>query len=398
MINRVAKCFFPVWMAWVSIVCEGRVWTDLDGQQMGADYLQHNATVVQVRRPSDGRVFEIPIRSLSREDKLWLAREATHPVQGGTNSGVYIAAGHGGHRMSSLDGFTWENHQFWDKPAHNQHDLKAMAHGNGICVVVGGYFRSNILTTNDGVNWMKNPYNIGVLSGVVFNHGRFYIFGESGRVAESRNGKTWQLVGDAKVREYGQEEMERLELEKLNLNVRSWRFANGRYVGAGDNSILVSTKDFKDWHFSERLEPLTRLKLETDGKRFLAFGDRTLLHSANGMEWEPVAPELDARTKFASLVHDGKRFILNSRGNRGLAWESFNGKDWSLVEGQTFPGLVAALRPNLYYSFKNYWEYTDNLLYSTDQGRTWQSARLPAPAGITCILHAKDFPRFPARR
>ena len=385
-------------LVWTAVSCEARTWTAPNGQQLEAEYLRHNATAVQVRRATDGRVFEIPIRSLSREDQLWLAREASKPVEGGTNQGIYIAAGHGGHRMSSLDGVNWENHEYWDKPAHNQNDLKAMAYGNGVCVVVGGYFRSNILMTQDGVNWMKNPFNMGVLSGVVFNKGQFYIFGEGGRVADSRDGKTWRRVGDAKVREYGLEEMERLELEKLKLNVRSWRFAKGRYVGTGDNSIILSTQDFKEWHYSERLEPYTRLNLETDGKRFVAFGDRTLLYSANGMEWESVVPELDALTKFASLVHDGKRFILNSRPNQGSAWESVDGKEWSLVGGQTFPGYLAAIRPNLYYSFKNYWQYTDDLLYSTDQGRTWQSARLPGRVGITGILHAKEFPKFNQRR
>ena len=53
--------------------------------------------------------------------------------------GYFISIGNGSHRMYSKDGINWEAHEFTGKPGHDQNDLKAIAHGNGVTVVVGGF-------------------------------------------------------------------------------------------------------------------------------------------------------------------------------------------------------------------------------------------------------------------
>ncbi len=75
--------------------------------------------------------------------------------------GIYLAVGNGLHRLSSHDGITWSHHHFVGKPAHDQNDLKSLATGNGVAVAVGGFSRSNILTTRDGVKWHINDFNAG---------------------------------------------------------------------------------------------------------------------------------------------------------------------------------------------------------------------------------------------
>ena len=228
---------------------------------------------------------------------------------------------------------------------------------------------------------------MGVLSGVIFHEGRFHIFGESGKVATSSDGNEWMNIGDAKLRDFQNAEAEKLGVEPIKSNIRRWREANGIFVGAGDNCIVVSTKDFENWNFAERMEPQSRLLIESDSNGFVVRGDQTLHHSTDGVTWEEVTPEIDEKVKFNSLVHDGERFILNSRG--ADAWESRDGIEWRPVKGETFPGTLATLSPDLYYSFETYWKYTEDMKTSTDGGKTWTSVNLPAPTGVTCVTFLK---------
>lgn len=310
--------------------------------------------------------------------------------------GILIAVGNGLHRMASNDGITWTNHLFVEKPGHNQNDLKALATGNGVVVAVGGFSKSNILTTRDGVEWHINKFNAGVLSGVVFVKDRFYAFGEGGKVIESADGYAWKLVGDAKVRDHLKAEAEKHGVaEPIKSNIRVWRHAGGRFVGAGDNGFLITTRDFQEWAFPPRIEPRSRLMVESDGTGFVVAGDRTLHHSADGLKWAAVTPTLPDGSKFVSLVHDGQRYLVNARdGKAWKAWSSVDGRAWQPLQGATLPEHIAAVRPDLYYSFSTYWQYTNDLRYSTNGGKTWQSAKIPAPVGVTRVIHAPELPKL----
>ncbi len=374
-----------------SVFSETRSWTNKNGVSIEAEFASQENGVVTIRRATDRLEFEILIATLSAADQKWLAD--TDEATSTPGEGIYIAAGNGAHRLSSLDGVRWTNHVFLDKPAHDQNDLKAIAIGDETCVVVGGFSKSNIFTTSNGVDWEKSPYNIGVLSGVLFVGDRFLVFGEGGRVAESKNGIEWEQIGDAKLRDFQKSEAEKLGApEVTKSNIRRWRHANGIFVGAGDNCIIVSTKDFQTWNFAERLQPQSRLFIESDENGFVVRGNRTLHHSTDGMNWTDVTPELEEKIKFNSLLHDGERFIVNSRS--GESWESPTGEEWKLVKGETFPGTLATLRPDLYYAFETYWKYTEDLKISRDGGKSWKSCELPDPAGITNIIFAEGFPKF----
>lgn len=367
------------------LFAEVREWTNREGVVLKAEYLGHEDGKVSLKRAADGRRFEFDISSLSDADQDWLKS-----LQSDSGEGIYIAAGNGAHRLSSRDGITWTHHEFIDKPAHDQNDLKAIAVGNGVCVVVGGFSKSNIFTTADGVTWEKNSFNMGVLSGVIFVDGRFLAFGESARVAASSDGLEWEVIGDGKLRDHMNSEAEKLGVEPIKSNIRKWRHANGTFVGAGDNCLIVTTTDFENWTYVDRLQPQSRLHLETDGQGFVVRGDNTLHHSPDGLEWSEVTPEIPQGTRFHSLCHDGERYLVNSRGEE--AWESTDGIEWSRLKNQTLPGTIATLSPDLYYSFEIYWKYTENLKLSRDGGKTWEDCTLPAPAGITCVTFAPGFP------
>lgn len=315
------------------------------------------------------------------------------------SNGMFIAVGHGAHRMASEDGLVWKHHHFVDKPGHNHNDLAAIAGGNGLCVAVGGFARSHLLYTRDGVAWKTGEYNIGVLSGVLFRGGKFLIFSQNGRVASSPDAENWTVLGNADVRSHIRKEARQLGLDKpIKSNVRIWREVGGVYLGSGDNGLRVWTRDFEQWHFHRTSLRSVWPKMESDGKVFVVAGD-IVEWSADGRSWSRATlPGLETplpeKKKFRSLVHDGKRFLLSYAEQ---AWQSPDGKTWRLLEDVTLPGYVAAPRPDRWYSFENYWKYTEKLLVSTDQGKTWKEAKLPAPAGITHILYLEDFPKPQAK-
>ncbi|MDF1811808.1 MAG: hypothetical protein P1V20_06325 [Verrucomicrobiales bacterium] len=367
-------------------VAEVRDWTKGD-VTIRAEYISQSDGQVTIRK--EGREFQIDIATLSQEDRDWLSRQQSK--SGGNGQGIYIAIGNGLHRLSSLDGRVWTNVENAGKPGHDQNDLKSIATGNSVCVAVGGFSKSNILTTSDGIAWHKNEFNIGVLSGVIFTDGHFFAFGESGRVAKSRDGLEWIQVGDAKQRDHLAAEAQELGLEKpVKSNIRSWRLANGIFTGSGDNGFIVSTKDFENWTFAKRIEPQSRLYIETDGKGFVVKGDNTLHYSEDAVNWTDVTPPEAPVSKYMRLEHDGKRYVANDR--KGQGWESSDGQKWQKIEGATFPGIVSLVRPDLYYAFKNYWEYTEEFQVSTDRGKSWENCEIPAPVGVTHVIFAEGFP------
>ena len=327
---------------------------------------------------------------------LGAAVSGTTSVTADQPDGVYIAIGHGLHRMASDDGIHWTAHQFEGDPGHNQNDLAQAIVAEDVCVAIGGYFRSNILTTKDGVEWTKSEFNAGVLSGIAHLDDRFLAFGQGAKVIESPDGYEWSVIGDGKVRDYLKQEADKLGLDKpIKSNIRAWRYANGRFVGCGDNGFLVTTTNLKDWTFPPRIEPQSRLFIESDGENFVVYGHHTVHHSTDGVNWtdvtpEPVAGSTEKSDRLTSLTHDGKRFLINNR--QGKAWLSPDGRRWLLIEGRSFPANIEAIRPNLIYSFQTYWKATKDLQYTTDGGQTWQSADIPAPVGITDMVYAPGFP------
>ena len=363
-----------------------RTFTNAQGTRIDGEIQKVQGNQVTLKLAT-GRTVTFDIGLLSKADQEHV--RGWKPAASASQGGLYIAVGNGLHRMSSTDGLIWTNHVFADKPGHNQNDLKALATGNGAVVAVGGFSKSNILTTRDGKEWHINDFNAGVLSGVLFVNEAFHAFGEGGKVIQSKDGLKWEVVGDAKTKDHLAAEAQKLgEAAPIKSNIRAWRHAGGRFVGSGDNGFLITTTDFQKWDYPPRIEPRSRLYIETSGSGFVVVGEATLHHSTDGLEWKNVTPELPSGGKFASLVHDGSRYLANTRS--GAGFESTDGIAWKDIKGSTFPGYLAALRPDLIYSFANYWQYTEALKVSTDGGKTWKNSTIPAPAGVTRIIHAAD--------
>ena len=300
--------------------------------------------------------------------------------------GYFVSIGNGAHRMYSKDGIKWEHHEFAGRPTHDQNDLKGLARGNGVTVVVGGFSKSNIYITKDGKSWERINFNIGVLSGVVFVDGKFYIFNEGGRTAESKDGKKWKKLSEGVVGKWAKEEAKRRGMDKLKSNVRMWKYANGTFVGAGDNGVIAATKNFKDFHMQKAPGEVKRFRLASNGQVFVAAdnnGGKYAYVSKDGKEWQDISPKLTGREKIKDILFDGERFILKIQ-DYGL--ESTDGYKWKKIKGATFPGTLI-VTPKAYFSAGPWYKYTEKPKVSFDKGKTWKDCKFPAKAAMRYVLY-----------
>ena len=303
--------------------------------------------------------------------------------------GYFTSIGNGAHRMYSKDGIKWEYHAFLGKPGHDQNDLKGLARGNGVTIVIGGFSKSNIFLTKNGMKWEKINFNIGVLSGVIFVKGKFYIFNEGGRTAESKDGKNWLKLSEGVVGKWAKEEAKRLGMDKLKSNIRMWKYANGNFVGAGDNGVICATKDFKNFHMQKIQGEIKRFRLASNGHVFVAAdnnGGKYAYTSKDGKNWKDISPKLSKREKIKDIVFDGTRFILKIN-NHGL--ESTDGYNWERIKGATFPGTLI-VTPKAYFSAGPWYNYTDKPKISLDKGKTWKECHFPNKAAMRYVLYIEQ--------
>ena len=306
-----------------------------------------------------------------------------------TFAGYYISIGNGAHRMYSEDGITWTDHHFLGKPGHDQNDLKAIAHGNDVTIAVGGFSRSNIFITPDGKSWEKSKFNMGVLSGVIFENKKFYIFGEGGKMVSSKDGEKWKILTKNVVGDWAKEEAKRQGIDRLKSNVRMWKFSNGSFVGAGDNGVVCQTKDFKKFNI-QQLKGVGRFRLAAGNGYFVAADNnkpgKKAFYSNDGIKWEEISLKIDERDKIRDVVFDGERFILKLS---KICYESKDGQSWKKIKRGSFPGTLIT-SSKAYFSAGPWYRYTDKPKVSFDKGKTWKDCKLPAQAAMRYVIYVED--------
>lgn len=135
---------------------------------------------------------------------------------------VYIAVGHGGHRMTSRDGLAWENHVEWVKPGHDQNDLNVAACFNDALFVGGGYSYARLTATRDGKTCSEGRIPGGSpVFGLEVGGEMLYAVCLRGDVFKTTDGEQWELVG-------------RADIPTKTHWIRGTTFGNGLIVGSGD--------------------------------------------------------------------------------------------------------------------------------------------------------------------
>src|SRR5262249_45665076 len=144
-------------------------------------------------------------------------------------NGLWVGVAEHGDITTSPNGINWTG-QSTGTPYS---DHEGVTFGNGLWVVVGGYFRdpqyengaiTAIYTSRNALTWTRTPINAGKrLRDVTFAQGKFVAVGNDGLVLISSNAVDW-------VNYY-------LPFE----NLRRIQYANGRFVAVGNNGTLFSS-------------------------------------------------------------------------------------------------------------------------------------------------------------
>ncbi len=310
------------------------------------------------------------------------AADAPEPCKPTDGTGVYVAVGYGGRRMSSRDGVTWENVQQWaDKGDDDSNNLISVAFGHGKFVAVGGGGFSketqagHILVSENGKDWRevaKYPFRV---SPVLFTGNRFVAGGPSRQFLWSEDGVEWK-------------EGPKVELPK---EIPSWAFwfrkgaaGSGAYVFVGN-----AGKEQKTWwclttrdgtavtSFATDLPPVKGLAFGS-GKFILAAAD-AVLTSADGSKWEklPAAPQ----DEFRGVIWTGRAFLLTGKQQ---TYSSPDGQTWTPA-GKPAPGTIVWADEKVMIATG----WPGKMFASTD-GKTWKPTGQPMPAmGVNEVVWGK---------
>ncbi|MGB8166206.1 MAG: hypothetical protein WCF18_01865, partial [Chthoniobacteraceae bacterium] len=243
-------------------------------------------------------------------------------------SGLFVAVGYGGRRISSRDGRVWENDQRWsDMAADDDNVLFNIAFGAGKFVAVGGGAKiGHLLTTRDGREWRELPQVKGRVATIGFGNGRF-IAGHDGELLFSRDGEAFTTG-------------ERLAWKG---SIHARRSACGdteagfRTVILGDVDLVVEKKRVSWRGVTGDGTRWEHTALDTPGARDVAYGSGHFVvvgpgglieSSHDGENWQRI--EVGSAQDFSRIVWTGQRFVIS--GGK-LAWSSPDGLTW---EPETF--------------------------------------------------------------
>ena len=232
---------------------------------------------------------------------------------------IFLAVGHGGHRMTSRDGWTWENHVEWGKPGHDQNDLNVAENFQGAFYVGGGYSYARLTATRDGKTWSEGRIPGGSpIFGLEVVDDELFAVGLRGDIHKTRDGEHWQLVGRAEmptkthwirgtaygnglivgsgdfgpalVCDPGTGKIAVTQMAGQNDKNATWRrvaFGNGRFVVGGQAGLLATTRDGRIWENNVTVPERGDVYcIAWTGREFVAVTRVGAFLSTDGLTWK----------------------------------------------------------------------------------------------------------------
>jgi hypothetical protein len=227
-------------------------------------------------------------------------------------AGIFVAVGHSGAILTSVDGATWTN-----QSAPSTNHLNDMIYANGTFIAVGIEEYPNfgaILTSTDGVGWtnrMSGTFGT-TFKGITYGTGIYVAVGNGGIIATSPDGATWT----------GQDVV-------TNKGLNAVTFANGMFVAVGngpDHSTLIwISTNGTTWRIISRLGQNLRGVTYGNGI-FVAVGnDGTILNSSDGNDWTETVSGTGWSLRGVTYANG----VFVAVGNSGVILSSPDGTNWT---------------------------------------------------------------------
>lgn len=245
--------------------------------------------------------------------------------------GLFIAVGHDGLRMTSVDGLSWSN----VKVGKEGEVYRAVVIGDGRCVAVGSYGGNNIFASSrDGVTWETKSLDAkytNYLRGIAYGAGEFFaVGGDPGSVGNSspllvrsRDGVNWS---------------DSVHLSGKNI-LRRIAFGGGRFVGVGDRGRRATSTDCRTWVDMPDVKAIDTLVDVAFGSGvFVGVGLHGLrMSTRDGLKWDhrQVGEEGE---HLNSVVWTGTKFVAVGV---GATYVSTDGEAWTRTPNHDAPLVVA---------------------------------------------------------
>lgn len=245
-------------------------------------------------------------------------------------SGLFVAVGHRGLRMVSVDGKEWTHPQ----TGKEGETYRAVSFGNGRFAAVGSFGGANLIaSTIDGVEWQtatRDAKYVSYLRGLGFGKGMFLgLGGDPGSVGDSKpfvmtseDGQTWS---------------ELTPISGRNM-LRRVCFGNERFVAVGDRGRRAASKDGKEWTDAPNVKAIdTLIDVAFGNGVFVGVGLHGLrMSSEDGVTWsERLAGEEGEHIN--SVLWTGERFVAVGQ---GATYVSPDGRKWDRQPNTNAP-LIA---------------------------------------------------------
>ena len=271
-------------------------------------------------------------------------------------SSHFVAVGHRGLRMVSVDGQEWTNSQ----TGKEGETYRAVCFGNGRFAAVGSYGGANLIaSTIDGVEWKTSSRDakyVSYLRGLGFGKEMFLgLGGDPGAVGASN-----PFVMTS---EDGEKWSDLTPISGKNM-LRRVCYGNERFVAVGDRGRRAASVDGKEWTDTPNVKAIDTLIDVTFGNGlFVGVGLHGLrMSSEDGVTWsERLVGEEGEHIN--SVLWTGDRFVAVGQ---GATYVSLGGRKWDRIPNTNAP-LIAIFGNGQFIGSK----WRGRILHSAD-GVTWK--------------------------
>jgi len=257
--------------------------------------------------------------------------------------------------LTSRDGLQWTTASFADM------DLVIdIARGGGRCVVLE--YPNRVGVSIDGVNWTNIWLDVqGPFSGIAFGNGKFVVAGGDtgigaayGVIFVSTNGITWQWAHD------------------LAEGLTCVAFHDGRFISTAYDGSVWTSEDGTSWtqRYSEPGKRRTYLAVGRGNGRFVAVGDKSLITSADAIEWTRQSSDLI--DELSSVAYGNGRFVALAARSTSMFVISTNGVSWRTQPGTNGVSLHGIeFIDDTFYAVGETWADGNGILWKSLDGESW---------------------------